>query len=141
MIDTESLKLHMYDVIGALHTVHHILGPGLNEYCYQEALGRELQERGIRLERERCFHPNYKGVELLATYRTDFICKGDIIVECKAVGCLNAVMRAQLFNYMRILKMPSGIIVNFLPRYAEIERYFYDADTRNVISVTGQIMF
>ena len=38
MIDADKLKQHVYDIIGALHAVHKELGPGVNEYCYQESL-------------------------------------------------------------------------------------------------------
>lgn len=39
-----------------------------------------------------------------AEYRLDFLCKDNIIVECKSVSELIANHRAQLFNYMRLLK-------------------------------------
>ncbi|MBR4651914.1 MAG: GxxExxY protein [Kiritimatiellae bacterium] len=44
-----------------MHSVHDELGPGINEYCYQEALAMELSDRGIPFEREKAFHPRYKG--------------------------------------------------------------------------------
>ena len=42
MKDAAELKNHVYDIVGALHSVHDELGPGINEYCYQEALAMEL---------------------------------------------------------------------------------------------------
>jgi len=140
MIDVKELKSHVYDVIGALHEVHAELGPGLNEYCYQEGFQMQLQELGIPFSREFSFHPVYHGVVLDAEYRIDFLCKGDIIVECKAVEELNPTHRAQLYNYMRLLKMPCGILVNFSPRFATIERYFYDDETKQVIAVDGHVI-
>ena len=132
------LKAHVYDIVGALHSVHDELGPGVNEYCYQEALAMELLDRGIPFEREKAFHPLYKGRPMDAEYRIDFLCKGDVIVECKAVSMLTSTHRAQLFNYMRLLKMPCGIIVNFYPKFATIERYFYDADKREILTSDGK---
>ena len=61
MKDAAELKNHVYDIVGALHSVHDELGPGINEYCYQEALVMELSDRGIPFEREKAFHPRYKG--------------------------------------------------------------------------------
>ena len=134
MKDAAELKNHVYDIVGALHSVHDELGPGINEYCYQEALAMELSDRGIPFEREKAFHPRYKGRPMDAEYRIDFLCKGDVIVECKAVPVLASTHRAQLFNYMRLLKMPCGIIVNFYPKFATIERYFYDTDNREILT-------
>ena len=138
MIDIDNLKEHIYDIVGALHAVHDGLGAGVNEYCYQEALELELSDRGIPFERERSFHPVYKGRKLKAEYRLDFLCKGDVVLECKAVTALLPVHRAQLFNYMRLLKLPCGIIVNFFPPYATIERYFYDAENNVLLGADGK---
>ena len=57
MENVDELKNHVYDIVGALHSVHDELGPGINEYCYQEALAMELFDRGIPFEREKAFHP------------------------------------------------------------------------------------
>lgn len=138
MVNFGEMKAYMFEVVGAIHEVHAELGPGLNEYCYQEALEMELSEKNIPFEREFSFHPLYHGKPLKAEYRTDFICKGDIIIECKAVEELVGIHRAQLFNYMRLLNLSCGILVNFSPRYAEIERYLYDIESKNILSIDGK---
>ena len=53
------------------------------------------------------------------------------------MSVLTSTHRAQLFNYMRLLKMPCGIIVNFYPKFATIERYFYDTDNREILTSDG----
>lgn len=138
MIDISELKTHIYDVVGALYEVHKELGPGLNEYCYQEGLQLQLTEVGISFQREKYFHPSYHGSPMNAEYRLDFLCKGDIIIECKSVAELVNNHRAQLFNYLRLTKCPCGILVNFAPAFAVIERYFYDKDLQEVLTVDGQ---
>ena len=139
MIDISELKQHMYDVVGAIHDVHKELGAGLNEYCYQEGLQLQLEESGIPFRRELSFHPHYHGREMSAEYRVDFLCKDNIIVECKAVTELISNHRAQLFNYMRLLQFPCGILVNFAPKFATIERYFLDTEWNAVIGTDGKI--
>ena len=138
MIDIKLLKTHMYDVIGALHEVHKELGPGINEVCYQEGLAIELKERNIAFSKEVSFHPKCHNKILGSTYRVDFICKQNIVIECKAVTFLSDNHRAQLFNYMRLLEYPCGILVNFATRYAEIERYFYDKDLKKIVTTEGK---
>ena len=140
MIDIEKQKDHVFDVVGALYEVHTELGPGLNEYCYQEGLRLQLEEQGISFQKELTIHPTYHGKNMESVYRVDFLCKDDIIIECKAVDELNADMRAQLFNYMRLLKRPCGILVNFAGRKAIIERYFYDETTRDILTVDGRVV-
>ena len=140
MIDLHQLKEHIFDVVGALYEVHKELGPGLNEYCYQEGLRIQLEEQGVAFKKELTIHPTYHGKEMDAVYRVDFLCKNNIIVECKSVEELNSDMRAQLFNYMRLIKCPCGIIINFAGKKAEIERYFYDDDEHNILTVDGRII-
>lgn len=139
MINITQLKAYMYDVIGAIHEVHTELGAGLNEVCYQEGLQIQLEEQGIPFKREQTFHPLYHNKEMQSVFRLDFLCKEEIIVECKSVNELNPAHRAQLFNYMRLLNKPCGILVNFAPRNYDIERYFYDKENKNIITVDGEI--
>lgn len=139
MIDIESYKKHIFDVVGALHEVHKELGAGLNEYCYQEGLQLQLEESGIPFQRELTFHPHYHGKEMTAVYRVDFLCKGDVVVECKAVTELVSAHRAQLFNYMRLLGCSCGVLVNFAPKFATIERYFLDKDRNEIVGVDGKV--
>ena len=130
----------MYDIVGAIHNVHKYLGPGLNESCYQEALELQLKDEAIPYKRELSFHPTFKGTTLQATFRVDFLCHEDVIVELKAVPELNPSHRAQLFNYMRLLSKPCGILVNFLPKFDVVERYFYDKESKNILAVDGHII-
>ena len=137
MVNISTLKKHIFDIVGAVYEVHKELGAGLNEYCYQEGFQIQLEEQEIPYQREMTFHPSYHGKPMQATYRLDFLCKGDIIVECKAVDDLNNNMRSQLYNYMRLLKHPCGILVNFATKNVQVERYFYDVETNEILAVDG----
>lgn len=138
MIDIKKLKDYVYDVVEALYEVHKELGAGLNEFCYQEGLQLQLEESKIPYEKELTFHPRYHNKEMKTHYRVDFLCKGDIIVECKSVEVLNNNHRAQLYNYMRLLNHHCGLLVNFAPKNAVIERYFYNPQTRDILDVYGR---
>lgn len=137
MVDVELLKRHMYDVVGAVAEVHRELGPGLNEKCYQEGLMMQLTEMGIPFQREAQFHPVYHGQTMSTRFQVDFLCKGDIVLECKSVLALGQEHRAQLFNYMRLLGSPCGMLVNFAPSTYELERYFLDPDTNTLLTTAG----
>lgn len=75
-----------------------------------------------------------------ATFRLDFLCLWNVIVECKAVTKLSNEHRAQLFNYMRLTKTKAGILVNFAPAFMEVERYFFDAETNEIQTYTGEVI-
>ena len=137
MIDIEALKNYAYNTIGAIHEVHKELGPGLNEKVYQEGLQLELTERNIPFKKELVFHPLYHGKEMESTYRLDFLVNDNIVVELKSVEGLTSEHKAQLFNYMRLMKASVGILVNFYLRFAEIERYFFDSESNEVYGSDG----
>lgn len=75
-----------------------------------------------------------------AEFRVDFLCKNDIIIECKSVIELINVHRAQLHNYLRLTKSTCGILVNFFPDYFELERYFYNDERKVILGYDGRII-
>ena len=138
--DVDILKAKMYLVVGSIYAVHSELGPGLNEYVYQEGLAMQLEEDGIEFEREKEFSPVYHNRLMAAKYRLDFVCMDSIIIECKAVEQLTINHRAQLFNYMRLTKLPVGLLVNFSQKSAVIERYIYHHTTGEILSMDGSVL-
>ena len=138
--DINKLKDLMYPIIGAIYEVHKELGPGLNEYVYQEGLAMQLEEEEIRYEKEKLFTPTYHNRIMRANYRLDFVCLDKIIVECKSVEKLTLNHRAQLYNYMRLTKLPIGILVNFSQKSVVIERYLYNRQTNEILSIDGSVL-
>lgn len=130
----------MYPVVGSIYAVHSELGPGLNEYVYQEGLAMQLEEDGIEFEREKEFSPVYHNCLMAAKYRLDFVCMGNIVIECKSVEQLTINHRAQLYNYLRLTKLPMGILVNFSQKSIVIERYLYNVLTNEVVSIDGTVL-
>ena len=136
----DALKDLLYAVVGAIYETHRELGPGLNEYVYQEGLAMQLEEEEIRYEKERLFTPTYHNRIMRANYRLDFVRLEKIIVECKSVEKLTLNHRAQLYNYMRLTKLPIGILVNFSQKSVVIERYLYNHQTNEILSIDGSVL-
>ena len=130
----------MYPVVGSIYAVHSELGPGLNEYVYQEGLAMQLEEDGIEFEREKEFSLVYHNRLMAAKYRLDFVCMGNIVIECKSVEQLTINHRAQLYNSLRLTKLPIGILVNFSQKSIVIERYLYNVLTNEVVSIDGTML-
>ena len=106
-------KEDSYKIVGAAMEVYNQLGYGFLEAVYQEALEREFKSRGIPYEREKELTIFYKGEPLEQTYKADFICYEDIIVELKAVAMLLDSHRSQVYNYLRATKNKLGLLINF----------------------------
>ena len=117
-------KNTIYSIIGAAMEVHKVLGRGLLESVYQEALCIELTERGITYEREKHIPCFYKNHQLKKYFQLDLIVD-DVIVELKNVNELSPIHRVQLFNYLRLTHMPYGILINFGTDSLQCERYAY----------------
>ena len=131
-IKAKRLKEHVYDVIGCCQEVHKELGPWLNEYIYQEALKIVLEEKHVPFEKEYYFQVLYHGQPLSHKHYIDFLCKGDIVLECKAITALGGEQRQQLWNYMRLSNTPIGILFNFAPIKDQCEKYYYDVNTQTI---------
>lgn len=106
-------KEESYKIVGAAFNVYNKLGFGFLEAVYQEALEIELKKQGIPFEREKELKIIYDGIELKQTYRADFVCYGNIIVELKAVSFLDNTHRSQVFNYLHATGCKLGLLFNF----------------------------
>jgi GxxExxY protein len=100
-------------IIGAAIEVHKALGPGLLESAYQECLERELVERGHRVERRRSFPVVYKGAAIERRFRLDMVVDDQVLVEIKAVKHLLPGHEAQIVSYLRLARLPLGLLINF----------------------------
>lgn len=107
------LKDLTYEINGAAITVHKELGPGLLESVYQRCMAYELWHRGINFKLEMSLPVKYKMIELETTLRCDLYVEDSIVVELKACEKFNPVHTAQLLTYMKLLKAPKGILLNF----------------------------
>ncbi|AZI66669.1 GxxExxY protein [Kaistella daneshvariae] len=113
MITQSYLTDLTYKINGACIEVHKILGPGLLEKVYHEALLEEFSLQGIKFKSEHFVEVNYKGKKLNCDYKCDFLIEDVIVLEIKSVKALDDIHRAKLLNYMNLLKVPKGILINF----------------------------
>ena len=100
-------------IIGAAIEVHRLLGPGLLESVYQQAMQAELALRGILFEAQKSIPVIYKGLELTAPFRLDLLVECAVIVEIKSVQALEPVHTAQLLTYLHLTELQSGLLLNF----------------------------
>jgi GxxExxY protein len=55
----------------------------------------------------------YKEILLDCGYRIDLLVSRDLIIEVKSVETLLPIHQAQILTYMRLAKIPIGLLINF----------------------------
>lgn len=100
-------------IIGAAIEVHRILGPGLLESIYEEALCHELHLRGLNFLRQQNVPIPYKGIRLKSDLRLDLLVEDKVIVDLKAKEELSRIDKPKLLSYLRLSEKHLGLIINF----------------------------
>ncbi len=114
MITTKSqLEQLTYSIIGAAITVHNQLGPGLLESIYHECMKIEIEARALQFQNELLIPIYYKNRKLETNLKCDLFIENKIVVELKSVKQIDPIHEAQLLSYMKLLKAPKGILINF----------------------------
>ena len=99
-------------IIGAAIEVHRILGPGLLESIYEEALCMEFELQGISYERQVAVDVIYKG-RVIKGQRLDILIERQVVVELKAVAALPDVVMAQVLSYLKATGLKRALLINF----------------------------
>ncbi len=73
----------------------------------------ELEKRGFSVKQQFEVVIKYGEIELNSSLKIDLLVNETIIVELKTVEKLMPVHEAQLLTYMRLLKKPQGLLINF----------------------------
>jgi len=102
-----------YRINGACIEVHKILGAGLAEIVYHQALEKEFKLRNINYKSEFQIPVIYKDEYLNCDFKCDFLIEDLIVLEIKSVSSILEIHKAQVINYINLLKVPKGILVNF----------------------------
>ena len=102
-----------YQIRGAIYDVYKALGPGLLESVYEEALVFELEQRGLKVERQKQVPIIYKGNTLKTELRLDLLVEDQVVVELKSVSEMKDVYYKQTLTYLRLLDKKLGLLVNF----------------------------
>ena len=111
-------------IIGAAIEVHQILGPGLLESIYEEALCCEFKYRKIPFNRQVPVNVKYKG-QIIKGQRLDLIVADDVVVELKSLRHVPEFATAQVLSYLRATGLTRALLLNFgAPRLVDgIKRF------------------
>jgi len=100
-------------VVGEAIKVHRELGPGLLESVYEVVLAAGLQRSGFKVARQVPVAIEYDGLRLEGAFRVDLLVDDRLVVEIKAVEQLTKVHAKQLLTYLRLMRQPVGLLLNF----------------------------
>lgn len=76
-------------------------------------LVKDLDARGLRVERQRPISIDYRGMHFKDCCRIDILVDGLVIVEVKSVETLIPLHGKQLLTYLRLSNLRVGLLINF----------------------------
>ncbi len=109
-VEVERLATIAVDAAFAVHTE---LGPGLLESAYQACFAYEMTLRGVRYQQELPVPLDYKGKRIEIDFRADVVLEQKLLIELKAVEHLLPVHKAQVITYLKLMRFPLGLLINF----------------------------
>ncbi len=101
------------EIVDAAYRLHKGLGPGLVESVYETVLARDLERRGLRAARQEPVSFDYDGLHFDNCLRVDLLVESRIVVEIKSVDHALPIHRKQLLTYLRVMRLPVGLLINF----------------------------
>lgn len=102
-----------YEIVGCAIKVHKELGPGLLESVYEKCLKYKLERNGFNVKQQLIVPVIYEKVEMDVDLRVDLLVNDIVVVELKTVESILPVHEAQILTYMKLLKLPQGLLINF----------------------------
>lgn len=100
-------------VVDCAYRMHVEIGPGLLESVYEAVLEKLLLENGLRVSRQQAISIEVMGLFINEGFRADLIVEDLLLIELKSVEKLAPVHSKQVLTYLRLLKLPLGLLINF----------------------------
>ena len=89
-----------------------MLGPGLLESIYEEALCHELALCGLEFARQVEVDVVYKG-KIIKGQRINVLVEGEVVTELKSVSRLQEIAKAQVLSYLKATGLKRALLLNF----------------------------
>jgi GxxExxY protein len=121
------LKKEVYEIVGCAIEVLNVLGHGLHEKPYENALVVEFGLRGVTHSQQGHFDVLYKKIKV-AEYAPDLIVFGGVVVDTKVIDAITDHERGQMLNYLKITGLKVGVVLNFRRAKLEWERLVLERD-------------
>ncbi len=110
MIDLEEVARRVLDTA---FSVHNDVGPGLLESVYEQLLANRLSQQGLNVDRQMPVSAEIDGLDFREAFRLDMLVENRLVVEIKAIDRLAPIHARQTLTYLRLMKLPLGLLINF----------------------------
>ena len=95
-------KDESFKIIGICMEIHRVLGMGLKEANYKDAMEIEFCEQQIEFSREKRYMVKYKDKILKNPYVADFVVFNSIVIEVKSTPVIIDSHLAQGLSYLAV---------------------------------------
>ena len=95
------------------YQLHRAVGPGLLESAYELLFCAELKARGLSFQCQLQVPLEHRGMRIENAFRADLLVEGCLLVELKSTEAHAPVHAKQLLSYLRLMKLPLGLLINF----------------------------
>jgi GxxExxY protein len=109
-VDLEDIASRVIDVAMGVHID---LGPGLLESVYEQVLANRLRKQGLKVDRQMPVGTRIDGLDFPDAFRADILVQDRLLLEIKAVERLSPIHTRQTLTYLRLMKLPLGLLINF----------------------------
>lgn len=100
--------------------LHRAYGPGLLESAYETLFCAELKARGLCFECQLPVPIEHRGILIETAFRADIVVEGCLLIELKSTEAHAPVHAKQLLTYLRLMKLPLGLLINLgAPSYKD----------------------
>ena len=113
MIARKDVEALAREAVDCGFRIHRDLGPGLLESAYEALMAQSLTRRGLAVERQLSLPLEYEGVVVDNAFKIDILVERALVIELKSVERLAPVHGKQLLTYLRLMKLPLGLLMNF----------------------------
>jgi GxxExxY protein len=100
-------------VVDCGYQIHLELGPGLLESAYEALLAQAARQAGLSVARQVPVAMRHKGVVVDNAFRVDLLIENSLVVEVKSIERLAPVHGKQVLTYLRLMRLPLGLLMNF----------------------------
>lgn len=108
-------------IIGCAFAVINEIGHGFHEKPYENSLVVEFEHRGIPFAQQPRYPLFYRGKQV-SEYVPDIIAYEKVIIDTKVIERITDHEIGQMLNYLKITRLPIGLILNVKNSRLEFRR-------------------